>query len=79
MKISDEQPANVQYQRFDVAPTEQGAVYLSGDREVFFLSDKTTEQDFYHNLSHVQRVVAAARFRAWADMAEAAGDYSDPA
>lgn len=72
MQISEQNTGG--YMRVEVAPTEQGAVYMSGNGEVLFLNDKTTEQAFFDALTYTERVVLAARFRAWADMASYTGD-----
>lgn len=71
MELGD---ARADWQRIEVAPKEQGAAYCAGNGEVLFLSDKTTEADFFSNLTFVERTVLAARFRAWADMASYTGD-----
>ena len=77
MQLETQPAPHVGYMRVEVAEREQGAAYTPGNGEVLFLNDSTQEADFYHNLTPVQRTVLAARFRTWADMAEAAGDYSD--
>lgn len=76
MNISDVQN-NPDYTRIELSNKEQSAAYTLGSGSVLFLDDTTAESDLYHNLTPVQRVVLAARFRVWADMAEAAGDYTD--
>ncbi len=74
MQISNDDTAGSRYMRLEVAPTESGAAYTPGDGTVLFLNDKSTEQAFFDALSYTQRVVAAARFRAWAEMASYKGD-----
>lgn len=76
MQLDNDAP-HIGYQRIEVAEKEQGAAYTPGNGDVLFLSDKTTEADFFRSLTYVQRLVLAARLRAWADMASYTGDEFD--
>lgn len=73
MHASDDQRSG-DWTRIEVADKEQGATYCPGNGDVLFLNDRTTEADFFHNLTFVERTVLAARLRAWADMASYDGD-----
>lgn len=65
---------NENYLRIQTRLGEEGAVYKASGDTVLFLDDRTTEQAFFDALTYTERQVAAARFRAWADMASYTGD-----
>lgn len=77
MHASNDDTTGSRHVRFEVLPTEQGAAYCPGNGDVIFLNDKMTEAGIFHTLAPVERMVMAARFRAWAEMAEAANEETD--
>lgn len=71
MELGD---ARQDWQRVEVAPREQGAVYCPGNNDVLVLNDRTTRADLFNNLTEIECMVMAARFSTWADMAAEASD-----
>lgn len=62
------------WQRIEVAPREQGAVYCPGNNDVLFLNDKTTRAEMFNIMTETECRVLAARLSSWAGMAAEAAD-----